>query len=220
MRVWPFEFLFLNFDLFDMKRFFITGIDTGIGKTIVSAIVTEKLQADYWKPIQSGDLDNSDTLTVKQLVANPVTTFHPEAYGLTQPFSPHKSAAIDGIQIDPDTIRLPQTTNSLVVEGAGGLMVPLNEKTLIIDLIKKLELEVILVAKNYLGSINHTLLSLEMLRLKHIPIAGIVFNGPNDNSSEDYILNYSKAPLLGRVPKLETLSHQVITDAGKYISLS
>ncbi|TZF84482.1 dethiobiotin synthase [Pedobacter sp. BS3] len=203
-----------------MKRFFITGIDTGIGKTIVSAIVTEKLQADYWKPIQSGDLDNSDTLTIKQLVANPVTVFHPEAYRLTQPFSPHKSAAIDGIQIDPDTIRLPQTTNSLVVEGAGGLMVPLNEKTLIIDLIKKLELEVILVAKNYLGSINHTLLSLEMLRLKHIPLAGIVFNGPNDSSSENYILNYSKAPLLGRVPNLETLSHRVITDAGKYISLS
>src|ERR1700761_8009753 len=109
------------------KPFFVTGIGTGIGKTIVSAVLVEKLNADYWKPIQSGDLDNSDTLKVKSLVSNPVSKFHPEVYRLTQPYSPHKSAALDGIIIDPEKITIPATANNLIIEGAGGLMVPLTD---------------------------------------------------------------------------------------------
>jgi len=119
----------------DTTPLFITGIGTGIGKTIVSAVVTEKLKADYWKPIQSGDLHNSDTLKVKNLVANSHSVFHPESYRLTQPYSPHKSAAIDGINIDPEKIIIPGTSNQLIIEGAGGLMVPLNDTFLMIDLI-------------------------------------------------------------------------------------
>jgi len=106
------------------RPIFVTGIVTGVGKTIISAILVEKLQADYWKPIQSGDLEQSDTLMVKSLVSNPISYFYPEAYRLTQPFSPHKAAALDGIEIDPDKIILPETDNQLIIEGAGGLMVP------------------------------------------------------------------------------------------------
>ena len=129
------------------KPIFVTGIGTGIGKTIISAILVEKLGADYWKPIQSGDLDDSDTNKVKSLVSNGSSRFHQEAYRLSQPFSPHKSAAIDGITIDPEKIVTPPTDNRLVIEGAGGLMVPLNNNFLMIDLIKQLDAEVILVSQ-------------------------------------------------------------------------
>lgn len=172
------------------RPIFITGIDTGIGKSIVSAILVEKLKADYWKPIQSGDLDNSDTELVKSLVSNKESMFHPESYRLTQPFSPHKSAAIDGISIDPEKIILPKTENQLIIEGAGGLMVPLNKDFLMIDLIEKLDAEVILVSKNYLGSINHTLLSAEALRARKITINKIVFSGEPNKSSEEIIFNF------------------------------
>src|SRR6195952_5566707 len=142
----------------DKKPLFITGIGTGIGKTIISAILVEKLKADYWKPIQSGDLDESDTLKVKSLITNTKSVFHPEAYRLTQPYSPHKSADLDNVIIEADKIILPETDNQLIIEGAGGLMVPLADNFLMIDLIKTLNTEVILVSKHYLGSINHTLL--------------------------------------------------------------
>lgn len=173
------------------RPLFITGIGTGIGKTIVSAILVEKLKADYWKPVQSGDLENSDTLLVKSLVSNSISKFHPEAYRLTQPFSPHKSAALDGIEIDPANFIIPETSNQLIIEGAGGLMVPLNERFLMIDLIKQLNAEVILVSQNYLGSINHTLLSIDALRSRTIPIKGITFNGDSDEWSESVIRKYT-----------------------------
>src|SRR6478735_5116604 len=112
------------------NRIFVTGIGTGIGKTLISAILVEKLKADYWKPIQSGDLHDSDTLKVKSLVSNDKTVFHPETYKLTQPYSPHKSAALDGIVIDEKSIISPATNNTLLIEGAGGLMVPLNDKAM------------------------------------------------------------------------------------------
>src|SRR5882757_7462228 len=159
---------------------FITGIGTGIGKTIISAIVTERLKADYWKPIQAGDLDDSDTLKVQSLVSNSISRFYPEAYRLTQPYSPHKAAAIDKIVIDIQNIIPPKTENQLIVEGAGGLMVPLNDSFLMIDVIKKLNAKVILVSQNYLGSINHTLLSLHALKQYDIPVMGIIFNGDKD----------------------------------------
>ncbi|MDP3466761.1 MAG: dethiobiotin synthase [Daejeonella sp.] len=172
------------------RPIFITGIGTGIGKTIVSAILVQKLKADYWKPIQSGDLDNSDTDHVRSLVTNNTTTFHPESYRLTQPFSPHKSAAIDGIYIDPQKIVLPDTNNQLIIEGAGGLMVPLNDNFLMIDLIKKLDAEVILVSKNYLGSINHTLMSDGILKSNGIKLSRLIFSGDHDHDSEGIIRKY------------------------------
>lgn len=171
---------------------FITGIGTDIGKTIVSAIMVEKLQADYWKPVQSGDLENSDTIKVKRLVSNPKSVFHPEAYRLTEPYSPHKSAALDGIEIDIDKITLPETNNQLIIEGAGGLMVPLNSTHYIIDLIKHLNAEVILVSRHYLGSINHTLLSIDALNGRGIPVKAIIINGNTDEYSEQAIRTYTK----------------------------
>jgi dethiobiotin synthetase len=169
---------------------FVTGIGTDVGKTIVSAILVEKLKADYWKPIQSGDLDNSDTMKVQRLVSNPVTRFHPEAYRLTQPYSPHKSAELDGVVIDFNQIQLPETDNQLLIEGAGGLMVPLNNEHFVVDLIKKFNAEVVLVVKHYLGSINHTLLSLELLKQKKIKVSALIFNGDRDEYSERVILKH------------------------------
>jgi dethiobiotin synthetase len=201
------------------KPLFITGIGTGIGKTLVAAILVEKLKADYWKPIQSGDLHNSDTMKVHGLVSNSQSIFHPEAYRLTQPYSPHKSAKLDNINIDEKTIIAPKTENILTIEGAGGLMVPLNGHFLMIDLIKQLNAEVVLVSQNYLGSINHTLLSVEILKQRGIDIKGIIFNGNADASSEEYILTYTGVPLLGRVPVLTEINQLNVAEAGGYIRL-
>ena len=198
---------------------FVTGIGTGIGKTVVSAVLVEKLKADYWKPIQSGDLDNSDSLSIKNLISNTVTKIHPESYRLTQPFSPHKSAAIDGISIDPNAIHLPQTNNVLIIEGAGGLMVPLNSNFLMIDLIKKLDAEVILVSQNYLGSINHTLLSVYALKNYDIQVRGIIFNGPKDNYSEEFILKNSGIKLLGHLPEYDRIDKKTIINSASHIEL-
>jgi dethiobiotin synthetase len=201
------------------KPLFVTGIGTDIGKTLISAILVEKLKCDYWKPIQSGDLDNSDTMKVQRLITNTTTVFHPESYKLTRPYSPHKSAALDGIKIDEKTIITPETDNLLLIEGAGGLMVPLNDRYLIIDLIKLLNAEVILVSQNYLGSINHTLLSIEALKQRDISIKGVLFNGEENASTEDYIIAYTQVKHLGRVPVLTPVDKNTIADAGKYISM-
>jgi len=203
----------------DKNRLFVTGIGTGIGKTIVSAVLVEKLKADYWKPVQSGDLGDSDSIKVKQLVSNKRSHFFPETYQLTQPFSPHKSAALDGITIEATKFVLPNTENDLIIEGAGGLMVPLNDDFLIIDLIKQLNAEVVLVSRNYLGSINHTLLSVFALKQRQIPIRGIIFNGNNDAYSEDYILKSTNIELLGSLPEFDKPDPGNIIEAGKYISL-
>jgi dethiobiotin synthetase len=201
------------------EHFFVTGIGTGIGKTIISAALVEKLKADYWKPVQSGDLDNSDSLSVKNLISNAHSKIHREAYRLTQSFSPHKSAAIDGITIEPENIIQPETNNHLIIEGAGGLMVPLNKNFLIIDLIKKLNAPVIIVSQNYLGSINHTLLSIQALKQYEIPIKGIIFNGIKDIYSKEFILNYAEIELLGHIPQYENIDKEAIIDAGNYIDL-
>jgi dethiobiotin synthetase len=201
------------------ENLFITGIGTGIGKTIVSAVLVEKLKADYWKPIQSGDLHSSDSSTVKNLISNANSFIHPEAYRLSQPFSPHKSAAIDGIAIDPEKIILPANNNTLIIEGAGGLMVPLSGPFLMIDLIKKLNAGVILVSQHYLGSINHTLLSIYALQHHNIKIKGIIFNGAEDSYSKEYILGYSGLKLLGHIPEYDAIDKKTIIDAGNFIEL-
>ncbi|MGA0560439.1 dethiobiotin synthase [Larkinella sp. VNQ87] len=189
----------------------IAGIGTEIGKTVVSSIVVEALQADYWKPVQSGALEDSDTETVRRLISNPVSRFHPEAYRLREPLSPHAAAAIDGVEISLDAIQLPQTTNSLVVELAGGLMVPLNNQELNIDLVQRLNLPVLLVSKIYLGSINHTLLSVEALQQRGIPVLGIVFNGPATPATEEFILNYTGLRNLGRIEWETDLTPDVVS---------
>ncbi len=191
------------------KPLFVTGIGTGIGKTVTSAVIVEALQADYWKPVQSGDLDHTDTDRVRELVSNSRSIFHPETYRLTQPFSPHKSAALDNVSITMEAIELPLTDNRLIIEGAGGLMVPLNEKDLMIDLIQKLDAEVVLVSQNYLGSINHTLLSLELLKSRNIPVQALVICGEENKDSENIIRIKSGKDIL-HIPRFDTLNKQMI----------
>jgi dethiobiotin synthetase len=201
------------------ERYFITGIGTGIGKTIVSATLTEKLKADYWKPIQSGDLAQSDSLNIESLISNDQTKIHPETYRLNNPLSPHLSARLDGIEIKLSNFTLPETDNTLIVEGAGGLMVPLNNEELILDLIKHLDLEVILVSQSYLGSINHTLLTINTLKQHNIDIKGIIFNGETNFESEDYILKYTGINFLGNIPMLKNLDKISVVEAGKALKI-
>ena len=170
-------------------QIFITGIGTEIGKTVISAIFTEALQADYFKALQAGNLDELDRNTVKSLISNKKSNFHPESYLLTSPLSPHTSAEIDGIEIDLKKITIPKTQNHLIIEGAGGILVPLNNTKTVIDLIKQFNVPVVIVSKNYLGSINHTLLTYEILKANNIKILGLVFNGEPNASGEDYIEN-------------------------------
>ncbi len=188
-----------------MKGFFVTGIGTGIGKTVVSSVLVEALQADYWKPIQSGNLDFTDTDFVKEYTIHH-QTIHPEDYLLRIPVSPHLAAKLEDKNIDIQYFKLPKINNHLIVEGAGGLMVPLNDKHLIKDLIINLQLPVIIVSMNYLGSINHTLLTIEALRQYKIPVAGIIFNQESNIESENYILEYTGIRCLGKIPKADIMS--------------
>jgi len=179
-------------------KLFITGIGTDVGKTIASAIVVEALQADYWKPIQAGDLDLSDTHKVKSQISNPKSQFHSNAYALNTPASPHYAAALDGIIIELKKIIEPKTDNHLVIEGAGGILVPLNDNDCIADLIQK-DYKVIVVSRHYLGSINHTLLTIEALKNRKINIAGIIFSGDENKATEEIILKKSGAKFIGRI---------------------
>jgi dethiobiotin synthetase len=178
-------------------NYFVTAIDTDSGKTLVSAIVCEALEADYWKPVQAGL--PRDTQTVKNLVTNTKTTVHPEAYLLKTPASPHASAKRDGVTIAIKDIKVPASERDLVIEGAGGCLVPLNDTELVIDLIKKTEAEVVVVADLYLGSINHTLLTIEALQHRNIKIRGIIFNGESNPESERIILLRSGLRCLLRI---------------------
>jgi len=199
------------------KTYFITGIGTGIGKTIVSSIVTEKLQADYWKPIQSGDLDQSDSMKVESLISNSKTVIHQEAFRLTQPLSPHLSAKLDNTDLSIDKLLTPSTDNTLIIEGAGGLMVPLNDRELLIDYIIALKVEVIVVSQNYLGSINHTLLSLELLKARNVTVKGIIYNGVSNIETQRYINQYSSVEILGNIPVLDIINKETIQQAGQYL---
>lgn len=198
-------------------KYFVTGIGTEIGKTVVSAILVRALQADYWKPVQSGDLDFTDTDKVTQWAALTPDRVHPETYRLNLPMSPHASAEADGVRIELDQFQLPQTDKPLIIEGAGGLMVPLNEQDCIIDLIAKLKVPVVLVSRNYLGSINHTLLSIEALRSRDIPIAGLVFNGEPTPTTESIICKMSGLTPWFHLPELEGIDAAQIENVAKKV---
>lgn len=188
------------------KGVFVTGIGTEVGKTVTAALLVRALQADYWKPIQSGDLGYTDTMKVEAWAGEAAGTVHPERYRLNLPMSPHASAADDGITIQLQDFELPQTDNFLVVEGAGGLQVPLNDHDCIIDLIAQLGLPVVLVSRHYLGSINHTLLSVEALRHRGIPIAGLTFNGSPHPSTEGIIEKMTGIRPLFRLDEMQAMN--------------
>ena len=179
-------------------KLFITGISTDVGKTVASAIITESLKADYWKPIQAGDLETSDTHKIKAYISNDKTKFHENSYALNTPASPHLAAEIDGITIDLNKILEPKTENHLVIEGAGGLFVPLNNQDTIANLIQP-DYKVIVVSRHYLGSINHTLLTIEALQNRNIKVAGIIFNGERNEATEAIILSKTGVNCIGRI---------------------
>lgn len=191
-------------------KLFITGIGTDVGKTIASSIIVEALEADYWKPIQAGDLDHSDTNKVENYISNSTTKFHTNAYALHTPASPHLAAAIDGVKIELTKVLEPQTTNHLVVEGAGGVFVPLNDTDYVIDLIQP-DYKVIVVSRHYLGSINHTLLTLEALKSRNIDVAGIVFSGDENQSTESIILEKTGVSMIGRIENEPYFDQNVIS---------
>jgi dethiobiotin synthetase len=180
-----------------MKTYFVTGISTDVGKTIASAILVEALEADYFKPVQAGELDNCDTKKVKRLVSNSKSTFHPNSYALQTPMSPHGAAELDGLTIDLKKIKRPKTKNNLIIEGAGGLMVPLNDSETILDLIEPTD-KVIVVSRHYLGSINHTLLTINTLKEKGFDI-GLIYSGDEHKSTESIIEKMTGVKVIGRI---------------------
>ncbi len=179
-----------------MGGLFVTGTDTGVGKTVVSAWLALHLCADYWKPVQSGLDDETDAEAVARLTGDAGVGIHPCAFELTQPLSPHEAARRDGITIKLDDFTLPETDRPLIVEGAGGLLVPLNDTHYMIDLIERLGLPCVLVARSGLGTINHTLLSLAALRTRGLPIECVVINGPENPANRKAIEDFGGVPVL------------------------
>jgi len=192
------------------NRIFITGTDTGVGKTVVSAILMAGLGGFYWKPIQSGLDEITDTEWVHKNTGLPGDHFFRETYRLTLPLSPHAAALHDGVRIDLESFHMPEIPKQghLIIEGAGGLMVPLNEKDLITDLIKKFKAPVLLVARSSLGTINHTLLSLEQLRREGIDIMGAVINGPINPGNREAIEHFGKTKVLAEIEPIEYIDPQ------------
>jgi dethiobiotin synthetase len=191
-----------------VKRIFVTGISTEVGKTMASAVLVEALQADYWKPVQAGDLEYSDRDKVRDLISNPRTVIYPNAYALKTPMSPHAAAEIDGVRLSLDKIIPPKTENHLIIEGAGGLLVPLNDSDTILDLIRP-DFEVVVVSRHYLGSINHTLLTLKALTdIGFKPY--ILFSGNEHPSTEAIIRTKSGLPILGRLEEQDQFNKEAV----------
>ncbi|WP_097092532.1 dethiobiotin synthase [Novosphingobium sp. Chol11] len=188
-----------------MTRFLVTGTDTDIGKTVFAAGLAGALGAYYWKPVQAGVDPEGDKETVARLGGIPKTHILPEAYRLRTPASPHLAARIDGVEVCLDKLTLPQVDGPLVVEGAGGVLVPVSETLLMADLFAYWQLPVILCARTALGTINHSLLSIEALRSRGVPLAGIAFIGDPHEENERIIPQLAKVPSLGRLPRLDPL---------------
>jgi dethiobiotin synthetase len=193
------------------EKFIIAGTDTDIGKTVVASMLTLALDASYWKPVQSGVKGGVDTKTVQRLTGLPAERFLEERYVFTEPLSPHRAAELDGVEIDLEMLALPDVKGRLVIEGAGGLMVPLTRRNLQVNLFKKWGLPVILVARTGLGTINHTLLSLEALWSRKMPVHGIIFVGEANPDNILTISEFSKVKILGRVPILDSLNPNSLT---------
>ncbi len=202
-----------------MTRFFITGIGTNVGKTFCAAVITEALQADYFKPVQSGTIEGSDSDFIRSVISNQRTVIHKEVYAFAAPVSPHLAAAIENTHIEPETIKAPQTQNHLIIEGAGGLLVPLTDRFFVIDLAKQLDAEVVLVIRNYLGCINHSLLSLDYLKQHGYKVKGLVMNGSFDPLVERSIIDYTDVPVLARIPEVPILNKQTISELSKHIDV-
>ncbi len=193
-----------------MKNYFITGTDTDVGKSVAAAWAMLHLDANYWKPVQSGIKPPTDTQWVQQITGFSHTRFYEETYRLRQPLSPHEAAKRDGIKIEMSAFVMPDTDRPLIIEGAGGLMVPLNHNNFVIDLIVQLEVPVILVARSGLGTINHTLLSLEAMRRRKIEIKGVIINGPKTPHNRDAIEEYGDVPIIAEIDQLPDITKEAL----------
>jgi dethiobiotin synthetase len=191
----------------------VTGTDTDVGKTVFCAGLTRFLEATYWKPVQAGLADETDAQAVRRLAELSADRVLPEAWALHTPASPHLAAEIDGVEIDPDALVLPASDRPLVVEGAGGLLVPLTRRTLLIEVIARWGAPVVLCARTRLGTINHTLLSIEALRRRAIPLLGVAFVGEAHPENQRIIASMGKVPVLGRLPHLDPLTPPALAAA-------
>jgi len=196
------------------RRFFVTGTDTDIGKTLVCAALMIGMKAVYWKPVQSGCVDGTDTEWIKNVTGFPNSRFVPETYRLNLPLSPHAAADHDGVAIDMSEFYLPDipSDSSLIVEGAGGVMVPLNTEYLMRDLMKQLSLPVLVVARSTLGTINHTLLTLSALRAAGIQVIGVVLNGEKNPLNRAAIEHYGKVRVVAEIEPLPIINHSSLVD--------
>ncbi len=190
-----------------MSSYFITGTDTDVGKSVASAWLMLTLGFDYWKPIQSGLEGQTDLEFQKELTGLPDNRFYPETYSLTQPLSPHESARRDGVTIDMDKFQLPSSDN-LIIEGAGGLMVPINNTQFVVDMISHLNVPAIVVCRSGLGTINHTLLSLEALKKRSIPVAGLIMQGALSPHNREALEEFGDAPIIAEIPHFENLTKE------------
>ncbi|MBR9971603.1 dethiobiotin synthase [Magnetospirillum sulfuroxidans] len=191
-----------------MQGVFVTGTDTGIGKTLVSAWLTHHWRAEYWKPIQTGALDDSDSDTVAKLA--PGAVIHPPAYVFQAPLSPHEAARREGARIELSGLHPPTPLGPLVVEGAGGIMVPLNEVALTVDFIEALNLPALIVARSGLGTLNHTLLTLDALRRRHIPVLGVVLNGQKNPANRQAIEHFGAVEVLAEIQPLPAVTASLV----------
>jgi dethiobiotin synthase len=194
-----------------MRAYVVVGISTGVGKTLASAILCKALNAAYWKPVQTGWLSGNGDSDTRDVMALAGCKSFPEAYLFNEPLSPHAAAKIDGAEIDENLIQLPEYDGSLIIEGAGGLMVPLNSRKLYIDLLAQWKLPVILVLRHYLGNINHTLLSLEALKCREIPIAGLIEQGDPLPDTMEAIHQFGGIKTLLSIPELPSINKEVIS---------
>jgi dethiobiotin synthetase len=194
-------------------RLVITGTDTGIGKTVFSAAVTDALGACYWKPIQSGLDEETDSETVLRLSRIPSQRILPEAWRLKTPVSPHLSAELDEVALDPDALQPPETNLPLIIEGAGGLLVPLTRHKTFADVFARWQIPVVLCARTGLGTFNHTLLSLEAMRQRRIPVLGVAFIGDTHPDTQRIIEEMGNVRILGRLPRLEPLTPDTLRRA-------
>lgn len=196
--------------------FFVTGISTDVGKTIISAMLVEALKADYWKPIQAGELENSDTHKVGSLISNTNSKLWESSFSLNTPMSPHAAAEIDGVTIKREKIKRPKTNNTLIIEGAGGLLVPINDKETILDLIDPKD-KIIIVSRHYLGSINHTLLTIEQLKQRNLNVFGIIFSGAKHVSTESIIEKMSGILVLAYINEEPYFDKNVVKEYAEEI---
>jgi dethiobiotin synthetase len=203
-----------------MAKYFIAGIGTDVGKTLVSAILTEALQANYWKPVQCGIEGGTDRETISSLITNSKTVCYTEGYCFTEPASPHLAAALANEKIRLEHLHLPELNNRLVIEGAGGLLVPLNDTNYVVDLAKEFEAEIILVCRNYLGCINHSLLSIDYLIRNEFAIKGLVLNGNFDKAVKSAIINYTEIPVIAEIPDMTVVSKDSVLSQAQKINLS